>query len=246
MKRKDYLKSVAVLMVLVLLTLGVSVTDIANARAETTKAERTEEQQLARSKQVEVLGSTPVTSLVDNVSEPVALPINIVDIVELPASVHDAQFYDVRQPSYIPASYYYEVIPECYHPMIDVAVEADLNGLNSAFLFAIIITECGWSSQVVGQHNYFNWTVDTVDYQNFATPYDFMEYTQYRFGRDFLNYDWLRQRVNSTIAADSPICIWHINEAFAIDPDGTTNRAWSPSVANLMYKFYKEYYSDRY
>lgn len=145
---------------------------------------------------------------------------------------------DLRKPCGIPAEIYENFLPNCYHHLIPDLIQLDKNGINGAWVAAIIITEVGWDNRVMAPYNYFNWTNDTVTYHSFDSPHDCMMFAQESFQKRYFNPDWHKRRNLCQLKPGAPITIERVNEHYAINADGTVNWKWSSVVSQLMTQLY--------
>lgn len=194
-----------------------------------------------------------VTEEVEQVeSEPVK-PIEPADkiahgeVVKLPSTLNDMYALDLTSNSEIPVEFWNHWLPDVYKSIAPSLVDFDSDGINAAWVVAVIITECGRTAKTVGSYNYFNFTVDTLTYANFSSPEDCMAYARSWIKRSFLNHEWHKTRPAGycKLHEDGVFTIERVNEHYAINPDGSVNWKWSQIVANVMLEIYTDYYNWR-
>ncbi len=157
-----------------------------------------------------------------------------------PTTIEEVLAMDIAKSSDATTELYEMALPEAYHVLIPDLIEMDKAGINGIWVSAIIITEVGRESSLVGKNNYFNWTVDTITYSDFATPHDCMVYAQESFLTRYFNPDWHKDRSYCQWEAGKPFTIERINEHYAINADLTVNWLWSQVVAELMLGMYQD------
>lgn len=169
------------------------------------------------------------------------------EVVELPSTLDDMYAMDLTTSSEIPVEFWDYWLPDAYKSIAPYLEDFDSDGMNAAWVVAVIITECGRTANTVGSYNYFNFTVDTLTYTNFSSPGDCMEYARSWIKQSFLNRDWHKTRPAGycQLTEDGVFTIERVNEHYAINPDGSVNWRWSEVVADVMQEIYNDYYNWR-
>lgn len=169
------------------------------------------------------------------------------EVVELPSTLDDMYNLDLTESSGIPQEFWESWLPDAYKPIASSLEDFDSDGINAAWVVAVIVTECGRTANTVGSYNYFNFTVDTLSYSNFSSPEECMEYARSWIKQSFLNRDWHKTRPAGycQLTEDSMITIERVNEHYAINSDGSVNWRWSQVVADVMVEVYNDYYNWR-
>ena len=109
------------------------------------------------------------------------------------------------------------------------------------FLLAVAATETAWGTTFYekGSNNWFNWTVDAVNYQWFDSATDCAEYTGEMFPKKFFNREFYAQFGQNL--DDDIFTVPEVNTRYAINYDYTVNWLWSDVVCEIMYNFNTRY-----
>jgi hypothetical protein len=155
-----------------------------------------------------------------------------------------AEMYSVQvNKSYnIPTEFYYDILPETMYPLVEgVCRLEETQEISSMFLLAVAATETGWGTTFYenGSNNWFNWTVDAVNYQWFDSATDCAEYTGEMFPKKFFNREFYAQFGQNL--DDDIFTVPEVNTRYAINYDYTVNWLWSDVVCEIMYNFNTRY-----
>ncbi len=153
---------------------------------------------------------------------------------------------DLASPSGIPQEFWENWLSDAYKPLASEIVEFDQKGINSAFIVAIMYTECGRSAKTVGKYNYFNFTTDARNYTSFDSPEACMHFAQDWMLSSYFSPEWHATRQEGYCHWDSsePLTVERINEHYAINSDGTVNWHWSEVVSSIMHDIYCSYLEE--
>lgn len=156
-------------------------------------------------------------------------------------SYEDIYSVQVNKSYKIPKEFYYEVLPETMHPLVDSVCELeDTMEISSMYLFAVAATEVGWGTAFAEDNNWFNWTPNAEDYQYFSCASDCVDFTQKMYEIKFFNADWYAGYGQTM---DDYYTIQDINSRYALYSDGSVNWYWSDVVGEIMYSLNKKYQS---
>ncbi len=151
----------------------------------------------------------------------------------------DAETYQVNRSYNIPKEFYYDILPENMHCLIEGICNLEATQeISSMFLIAIAATEVGWDADFAGSNNWFNWTPDAKKYQNFSSTEECIAYTGERFEKCYFNPEW--HAIYGDIV-DNYFTINEINSKYAINDDGTVNTYWGEVVGEIIESFHREY-----
>lgn len=161
----------------------------------------------------------------------------------LPVTYEDMLNLDLTTSSTMPAEFWKYWLPTVYKPIANQLPLFDQEGINAAWVAAIMIAECGWDGNVVGSFNYFNFTVDTLSYTNFSSPAEAMQYARAWFQQSFFNRAWHTTRPAGYCQwhEGEPLTIERVNEHYAINPDGSVNWNWTKVASEIMVQIYSDY-----
>lgn len=162
---------------------------------------------------------------------------NIVDSYAYPTlKPFNKTTYQVNKSYHIPKQFYYDILPEDMYCLIEGICDLEeTQEISSMFLFAVAATEVGWHGDLVGKNNWFNWTPDARNYQNFDTVEDCIAFTGKRFETAFFNPEWYRTEVDNYFTIDE------INSRYAFYNDGTVNTYWGEVVGEIIESFHNKY-----
>lgn len=151
----------------------------------------------------------------------------------------DAKTFQVNRSYNIPKEFYYDILPENMHCLVEGICNLEATqDISSMFLFAIAATEVGWDADFAGNNNWFNWTPDAKEYQDFSSTEACITYTGKRFKECFFNPEW-HALYGDTV--DDYFTIDEINSKYALNDDGTVNTYWGEVVGEIIGSFHKKY-----
>lgn len=151
--------------------------------------------------------------------------------------------FQVNKSYNIPAEFYYEVLPESMHELIEpvCALEREYP-ISSMFLFAVAANEVGWGKYFVrdGNNNWFNWSPDGEYYQGFESTQECVDYTRDAYAARMFNpeyYAIFGQVVGPVFTI--PV----VNTRYAMLSNGEPNTQWGAVVGEITYGFIEDYKS---
>lgn len=159
------------------------------------------------------------------------------------SSLSDAYKFNVCSSSGIPLEFWEAYLPPALADLSEGLVYCDEQDVNALYLYSVAVTEVGYNCEVVGDYNYFNYTVDAKHYQDFSSPLDCFEYTVNRYHNAYYDYDWQLSvpitphdlpPVGDLIYEDDNVTITEINRRYAMFQDYTVNWKWQETVAEIM------------
>ena len=151
----------------------------------------------------------------------------------------DATTFQVNKSYFVPVDFYYDTLPEDMHCLVEGICNLEATqDISSMFLFAVAATEVGWSPDFAGENNWFNWTPDAADYQDFESTDACIEYTGTRFEECFFNPEW-HAIFGATV--DDYFTISEINSRYAFYNDGTVNTYWGEVVSEIVESMHFKY-----
>lgn len=151
----------------------------------------------------------------------------------------DAKTWQVNRSYNIPKEFYYDILPENMHCLVEGICNLEANQeISSMFLIAVAATEVGWDADFAGDYNWFNWTPDAKNYQNFSSTDECIVYTGERFEKCFFNPEWHALYGDEV---DDYFTIDEINSKYAINSDGTVNTYWGEVVGEIIGSFHEKY-----
>ena len=183
------------------------------------------------------LDFTPVcetTNELTSESEVQIAEVHSVALAEKPYSVDsfDVTTYQVNKSYDIPAEFYYSVLPEDMHCLVEGICNLErTQNISSMFLFAVAATEVGWHGEFAGDNNWFNWTPDAETYQGFSSVDECIVYTGERFKDYFFNPAWYAE-FGQTV--DDYFTIAEINSRYAFYDDCSVNWYWGEVVSEIL------------
>lgn len=150
----------------------------------------------------------------------------------------------------IPEQFYIDTLPETLQPVIDgICMLEKEYSLSSITMLSILITEVGWDPVFSGINNWFNWSGDAINYQDFESTYACMLYTGERYNEIFLSEKWYNVfEVKSILNSNGYynergeyLTLRELNTMYAKYLDGSINWYWSDVVVDVYYSFCNKY-----
>lgn len=151
------------------------------------------------------------------------------------SSMSEAYELDIRTPSNWEREDFIAIVNEELYPLVDKAVKMEkLTGINAVYLVAVGCIETDYGRQLVGKHNYFNWSTDGVYHYNFENMDEFYRYSMYKYMSNYTDDEFYRTYEDIVGEYPETINIKVVNTAYAHYGNGRINWLWSEVLGEVM------------